>query len=165
LNFIEGTSVASSLTLCITSRWLIKHGPDDYKTGKQYGERPPMVIAPFIYPELEAFIDVWRQELRPTTKKLFCKPRTGEPLDEVAMYTTFKNAALKWTGKATNPHLVRDMIVTHLRSVLGGGCLAVHVACCLYLLLAVCISKVRLQMATRRVWMMHACHAHLLMWP
>lgn len=25
--------------------WVIKHGPDDYKTGKSYGARPPLVIA------------------------------------------------------------------------------------------------------------------------
>lgn len=27
-----------------TGTWQIKHGPDDYKTGKSYGDRPPMVI-------------------------------------------------------------------------------------------------------------------------
>ena len=100
-------------------RWLIKHGADDYKTGKQYGDRPPLVIAPFIYPELEAFIDTWRQELKPTTSRLLCKPRSGKPMDAISMYDAFKGAALRLTGKATNPHLVRDMIVTHLRYVVG----------------------------------------------
>jgi hypothetical protein len=95
--------------------WAIKHSAADYKTGKQYGDRPPLPIAPFIYPELEAFIGTWRQELAPKTSRLFCKPRSGEPLDENAVYYTFKQAALRLTGKATHPHLVRDMIVTHLR--------------------------------------------------
>ena len=27
-----------------TAQWMIRHGPDDYKTGKSYGERPPLVI-------------------------------------------------------------------------------------------------------------------------
>ncbi|WIA30518.1 hypothetical protein OEZ86_000602 [Tetradesmus obliquus] len=95
--------------------WVIKHAAADYKTGKQYGDRPPLLIAPFIYPELEAFIGTWRQELAPKTSMLFCKPRTGQPLDESAVYLLCKSAALRLTGKATHPHLVRDMIVTHLR--------------------------------------------------
>jgi hypothetical protein len=95
--------------------WVIKHTAGDYKTGKQYGDRPPLLIAPFIYPELEAFIYTWRQELGPKTSRLFCKPRSGQPLDENAVYGLFKQAALRLTGKATHPHLVRDMIVTHLR--------------------------------------------------
>ena len=31
---------------------MIKHQADDYKTGRAYGQRPPMVIAPHIYPEV-----------------------------------------------------------------------------------------------------------------
>lgn len=42
------------------NRWLIRHSPTDYKTGKLYGQRPPMVIASFVYPELEAFINDFR---------------------------------------------------------------------------------------------------------
>lgn len=95
--------------------WVIKHAAADYKTGKQYGDRPPLLIAPFIYPELEAFIGTWRQELAPKTSMLFCKPRSGEALDVDAVTDVFKKAALRLTGKATHPHLVRDMIVTHLR--------------------------------------------------
>ena len=33
-------------------RWVIKHQADDYKTGRAYGQRPPMVIAPHIYSEV-----------------------------------------------------------------------------------------------------------------
>lgn len=32
-----------------------------------------------------------------------------------SLYEMFVNAASRRTGKATNPHLVRDMVVTHLR--------------------------------------------------
>ncbi|KAF6259555.1 hypothetical protein COO60DRAFT_994648 [Scenedesmus sp. NREL 46B-D3] len=52
--------------------WFIKHSAADYKTGKKYGDRPSLLIAPFIYPELEAFINTWRQELAPQTSMLFC---------------------------------------------------------------------------------------------
>lgn len=79
----------------------------DYKTGKQYGDRPPMPIAPFVYPELEAFIDTWRQELNPKTNRLFCRPQTGEPMTANCVYSTFKSAAVRLTGKATHPHLIR----------------------------------------------------------
>lgn len=41
-------------------RWVIRHSSADYKTGRLYGERPPLVLAPFLYPELEAFINTWR---------------------------------------------------------------------------------------------------------
>jgi hypothetical protein len=95
--------------------WVIKHAAADYKTGKKYGDRPPLLIAPSIYPELEAFISTWRQELSPQTTLLFCKSRTGQPLDEDALNDIFRKAALRLTGKATHPHLVRNMIVTHLR--------------------------------------------------
>ena len=35
-------------------RWLVRHQAGDYKTGRAYGERPPLVIAPAIYPEVDA---------------------------------------------------------------------------------------------------------------
>jgi hypothetical protein len=95
--------------------WVIKHGAADYKTGKQYGDRPPLVLAPFIYPELEAFIGTWRAELAPATPRLFVRPGTGQPLTESDVYYNFRSAALRLTGQATNPHLVRDMIVTHAK--------------------------------------------------
>jgi hypothetical protein len=74
-----------------------------------------MVIAPFIYPELEAFIDIWRQELNPAGHHLFCQFKSGGPMTRDGLYSIFTKAAFRLTGKATNPHLVRDMIVTHLR--------------------------------------------------
>lgn len=97
-------------------RWVIRHGPQDYKvrwaarpwlslparrpalpccrqswlpaskavlalcsallsapaqTGRAYGERPPLAIAPHIYPELEAYMDKWRACLEPRHNFLF----------------------------------------------------------------------------------------------
>ena len=34
-------------------RWLIRHSAKDYKTGRSYGERPPMVLAESMYPEVQ----------------------------------------------------------------------------------------------------------------
>lgn len=39
-------------------RWVIKHQAADYKTGRAYGERPPLVIAPHIYPEVRTHTPV-----------------------------------------------------------------------------------------------------------
>ncbi|GBF97947.1 hypothetical protein Rsub_10620 [Raphidocelis subcapitata] len=96
-------------------RWVIRHSPGDYKTGKLYGQRPPMLIAPFVYPELEAFTQL-RSELNPDHNFLFSRAGGGHMTDK-ALYDMFVNTAQRRTGKATNPHLVRDMVVTHLRSV------------------------------------------------
>jgi hypothetical protein len=34
-------------------RWLIRHTAKDYKTGRSYGERPPLVLAESMYPEVQ----------------------------------------------------------------------------------------------------------------
>ena len=54
-------------------RWLIRHGAGDYKTGRSYGDRPPLVLAPHIYPELEAYLATWRAHLQPRHDFLFTK--------------------------------------------------------------------------------------------
>ncbi|KAL4451998.1 hypothetical protein ABPG75_007660 [Micractinium tetrahymenae] len=95
-------------------RWVIRHGPEDYKTGRSYGERPPLVISPQLYPELDAFIARWRACLGPAHDLLLTQ-KDGKPLTDKSLYTLFWKTAYRLTGKRTNPHLVRDMIVTHLR--------------------------------------------------
>lgn len=48
--------VVGKTLVCQDGRWLIKHGAGDYKTGRSYGERPPLVVAESIYPEVRAVI-------------------------------------------------------------------------------------------------------------
>jgi len=94
--------------------WVVKHGPDHYKTGKTYGERVLMVskeLSPFI----DDFLKRWRPALKPKTEKLFVQPRTGNPLTQDSVYQIVGRSCYKYTGKRTNPHLLRDMIVTHVR--------------------------------------------------
>lgn len=62
-------------------------------------------------------MDRWRAHLRPRHGLLFCQ-RNGEPLTDKSLYKLFWTTAYRLTGKKTNPHLVRDSIVTYLR---GGG--------------------------------------------
>ena len=75
-------------------RWVIRHGPTHYKTGKAYGERPPMVLAPHIYPELEAFLEEWRSELNPQHDFVFSQPH-GQPLTTLALYKLFYTSCFR----------------------------------------------------------------------
>ncbi|GAX85549.1 hypothetical protein CEUSTIGMA_g12964.t1 [Chlamydomonas eustigma] len=96
-------------------RWVIRHGPRDYKTGKAYGERPPLVISTSIYPELEAWISTYRAYLDPKHDYLFTTPKSGQPYSAVNLSNLFSETAYRISGKSTSPHMVRDMIVTYLR--------------------------------------------------
>ena len=97
------------------SCWTIKHGPDDYKTGKSYGERPAMHLAQELTPAIDDFVECWRPSLLPQTNFLFVQGRTGKPMTADSVYQRVSRACFKFTGKKTNPHLLRDMIVTHVR--------------------------------------------------
>jgi integrase len=95
--------------------WTIKHGPDDYKTGKTYGDRPPLVLSPELVPAIDDFLERWRPCLMPKSNHLFIQPRTGNPLTQDSVYQAVARSCYKYSGKRTNPHLLRDMIVTHVR--------------------------------------------------
>ena len=74
----------------LAGRWVIRHGPDDYKTGKQYGERPLLVLPSFLYPELEAFLATWRQHLKPQHLGLFCRESDGGQYTTGGVTSLFK---------------------------------------------------------------------------
>jgi hypothetical protein len=97
-----------------TYRWVIRHGPDDYKTGKIYGERSPLLIHPSLYPALEEFAYSLRDNFEPTGTALFCT-KGGLPLTGDAVYRMITTTTFRLTGRQMNPHLIRDMIITHLR--------------------------------------------------
>jgi hypothetical protein len=96
-------------------RWVIRHGPDDYKTGRDYGVRPPMVIHPKFYPMLEDFVENQRQYLGDPTHGMLFSTRSGAPLRDKDVHRILTSTSYRLTGKRVNPHLVRDMIITHLR--------------------------------------------------
>ena len=95
--------------------WGIKHSPADYKTGKTYGDRPLMLLPTSLTPFIDEYLTKWRLCLRPQTKHVFVQPRTGKPLSGDSLYRLFVQACFRITGKRTNPHLLRDMVVTHVR--------------------------------------------------
>ena len=64
--------------------------------------------------QLEAFLGRWRAFLQPRHALLFSQ-LNGAPLTVQGVYKVFQTSAFRISGKKTNPHLVRDMVVTHLR--------------------------------------------------
>ncbi|GIL65133.1 hypothetical protein Vafri_18944, partial [Volvox africanus] len=96
--------------------WSIRHTHADYKTGGTYGERPPLVIDPGIYYELEEFISTWRSHLNPQHSFLFSKRDGSGPLTAQELSRSFSLNAFRLTGRKLNPHMVRDMVVTYARS-------------------------------------------------
>lgn len=98
-----------------TNCWTIKHGPDDYKTGKTYGDRPPLVLTQDLTAAIDDFLQRWRPCLKPTGRHFFVQPRTGNSFTQDTLYSIVARSCFKHTGKKTNPHLLRDMIVTHVR--------------------------------------------------
>jgi hypothetical protein len=95
--------------------YVIKHGPDDYKTGKSYGDRPPLEISRTLTQPIDTFITYWRPFHAPQANNLFLGVRTGKALSADAIYSTVARTCYEYSGKKTNPHLLRDMIVTHVR--------------------------------------------------
>ena len=63
--------------------------------GKAYGERPDLQLNPRLYPELQAFLDTWRQELKPAHSRVFSQ-LNGAPLTEQAIYKIFRTCAYRW---------------------------------------------------------------------
>lgn len=95
--------------------WVIRHGADDYKTGKVYGQRAPIRLHNRLTESIDDFIETWRPSMHPSTDLVFVQPRTGKPLTQNSVYQIVARSCYLHTGKRTNPHLLRDMIVTHVR--------------------------------------------------
>jgi len=51
----------------------------------------------------------------PSGEHFFVQPRTGKAFTQDSVYSLVARSCYKHTGKKTNPHLLRDMIVTHVR--------------------------------------------------
>jgi hypothetical protein len=79
-------------------RWTIKHNAGDYKTGRIYGDRPPLVLSPVFYEELHSFIDIHRKSLNPKHRFLFSKRNGNSPLDDNSVYKLFTTASCRITG-------------------------------------------------------------------
>lgn len=58
------------LTWCVHTPACPPSAPS-LQTGRAYGERPPLVLSPHLYPELEAYMGRWRAALEPRHNLLF----------------------------------------------------------------------------------------------
>jgi hypothetical protein len=91
-------------------KWIIKHGPGDYKTGKAYGQRPPMVISDHLYSDLEEWISTWREKLSPDHNFLFTA-RGGRAFESQSLYGAFKRAAYRVTGKRPRSVIIYTLAI------------------------------------------------------
>jgi hypothetical protein len=114
---IRELQIHSTLVKDVNDQWCIKHAPEDYKTGKTYGERPSLPFPIGLSSEIDDFIQNWRPCFcaERNNTYLFVQPRTGKPLTSDSVYHSVARTCYHYTGKRTNPHLLRDMIVTHVR--------------------------------------------------
>ena len=51
-----GMAAAVEMRWVVSRRWVVRHTPEDYKTGGAYGARPALVLDPRLYPALEAWL-------------------------------------------------------------------------------------------------------------
>ena len=66
-----------------------------------------------VYPALELWLNEYRAAFNPRHNLVFTRP-SGEPCER-RNFPAFSRCALRVTGQKVNPHLVRDMIITHVR--------------------------------------------------
>ena len=81
--------------------WVIKHGPDDYKTGSTYGQRPLMQLDAALYDTLELFIDEHRPHLNPDHSTLFVG-QNGAPITRQQVYYTITRTMYVPIGQSAN---------------------------------------------------------------
>ena len=98
-----------------TNTWEVKHGREDYKTGNTYGDRPPLGLSSALTSSIDEYLKYWRPYLEPSSNHFFVGPQTGKPMTVEGVRYLVGKACFDHTGKKTNPHLLRDMIVTHVR--------------------------------------------------
>ncbi|KAK3253504.1 hypothetical protein CYMTET_37251 [Cymbomonas tetramitiformis] len=104
--------------------YVIVHGPEDYKTGNVYGDRPPLVIASWVTLVLEEFIQ--RKSRRKTKTPYIFTRKNGAPLTDIAMHRLFTSTTFRLTGghghgkePLTNPQpQPRSKVVEVLKMIL-----------------------------------------------
>ena len=64
---------------------------------------------------LELWLKEYRQHLDPQHELVFSQ-LNGKPFSDTRVHNLFARTCFRLTGQKTNPHLIRDSIVTFLRS-------------------------------------------------
>lgn len=95
-------------------KWYIHLMPDNYKTGKSYGEQW-LMVPDILYPYLGAWLNQWRAEFSPNHNFIFTK-ENGKPYDKPSdLSSVIRRATYRLTGKLTTSHLIRHMLITYLK--------------------------------------------------
>jgi len=94
--------------------WWIHLEPEDYKTGKTYGtqwqEVPELLV-----PHLEDWLNRWRDVFKPQHNFVFTQ-KNGKLFPSSGSFgSVLQQAARRLTGKAVTPHMLRHMLITHLK--------------------------------------------------
>lgn len=95
-------------------QWYIWLGQGDYKTVKTYGDSMRQIPA-LLVPYLEDWLTKWRAVFHPTHDYVFTQ-ENGKPYAKASNFSSIiRHAAHRLTGQLLHSHLIRHMLVTHLK--------------------------------------------------
>lgn len=104
------------------AQWWIHLLPQDYKTGKKYGEfwqRVPNTKfrdGTTLYSYIDEWLTTWRPIFKPNHSRLFTTEK-GKEIDSSAFGGRIERSICRFTGVRVNPHSLRHIFVTHLRHI------------------------------------------------
>lgn len=94
--------------------WYIYLGEGDYKTDQTYGnsfKKIPDLLVPY----LEKWLEQYRTVFNPTHNYVFTQ-ENGKPFTKASNFSAIiRHAAYRLTGQLLHSHLIRHMLVTHLK--------------------------------------------------
>ena len=125
--FRDGLFISAENVVGCQTKWYIHLMPDDYKTGKSYGEYWSEVPNTPLYGEKDFYhyIDLWLYKYRnlfePNHNFLFVKtfpkcPEVGLPLEASGIHVRVRTAFIKFTGIPVSPQVLRKMYITYLKN-------------------------------------------------
>ena len=103
------------------AEWWIHLMPEDYRTGKCYGEwqgkLPDIRFAndKTLYQYIDEWLTRWRPVFRPNHQCLFTQHK-GSPLDGNSFSNKVQTMIFRFTGVRVNPHSLRHAYVTYLKA-------------------------------------------------
>lgn len=125
--FRDGVFIPSDKVTDGESKWYVHLTPDDYKTGKYYGEywsevpNTPLDGGKDFYQYIDLWIYKYRGLFKPSHNFLFVRTRPpeakiGEPLNRAGIHARVKTAFIKFIGVPVSPQVLRKMYITYLKN-------------------------------------------------
>lgn len=110
-----GKNLIKTLEGNYAGHWVINHKACDYKTGKYFGDRSPLIIHKDVSSYLESYLLHWRKHMNPQHDYVFSRQDGKGPLTASSLHNIFTTAVYNLTGKCLNPHMVRDILITYVK--------------------------------------------------